>query len=603
MIFADLTDGLVAYYPFNDGSAVDESGNGFDGLNNGATPITDRHGNEDSAMGFDGIDDNIKIPYDPAFFSNSLTVSQWVNVERLPSASRYFFIVNAGCGTDPPYDPIVIGITRDSKFQVTLTGDVNTKAVTISSQTVVELGTWYKVSVTYDYEIGAARLYVNGEEEAQEYSQIVLDKNELGYMIGACQGPDLSPKTPFSGKMDEIRIYDRALAGEEIQQLYAEESIDLEKGLVVYYPFNGSADDESGNGNDGTVNGATLTEDRNGNVDSAYSFDGIDDGIRLPDDSFNSLTNGTISFWISRGSGSSGVTPFGTTISGTTDFVIMNIDSAGSLGIHARKSNVNQYVAHTGSFRTLENNWYHITWVKNGESHQLYINGVLTELTYTVNLNTGVYFNDVSLAGTVLYTVGKLRRHIEQRIYKGKIDDIRIYDHALSEAEVNALYNLEPSPPEPPCDCDTADTDYDGVIDSLDQCPETEYGAATYSDGCAATDLYTQEQLDQEVSDAVAEVTVVKDAIIAEKDSEILQLQSGLQAKQDELDSCQQTVLEHLATIEDLNALIGLKDQTIVDLEAVIVSMFSQEQVDQIVADACPGNSEYKGKSNNKVKR
>ena len=50
----------------------------------------------------------------------------------------------------------------------------------------------------------------------------------------------------------------------------------LNNGLVAYYPFNGNANDESGNGNDGTVNGATLTTDRFGNTDQAYSFDGND---------------------------------------------------------------------------------------------------------------------------------------------------------------------------------------------------------------------------------------------------------------------------------------------------------------------------------------
>ncbi|ETR68891.1 MAG: hypothetical protein OMM_04291 [Candidatus Magnetoglobus multicellularis str. Araruama] len=57
--------------------------------------------------------------------------------------------------------------------------------------------------------------------------------------------------------------------------------IDLEEGLVAYYPFNGNANDESGNGNHGTVYGAILIEDRFGNKNSAYSFDGIDDYIGL----------------------------------------------------------------------------------------------------------------------------------------------------------------------------------------------------------------------------------------------------------------------------------------------------------------------------------
>ena len=55
----------------------------------------------------------------------------------------------------------------------------------------------------------------------------------------------------------------------------------LNKGLVAYYPFNGNAKDESGNGHHGTVNGATLTTDRNGKASKAYSFDGKDDFIRV----------------------------------------------------------------------------------------------------------------------------------------------------------------------------------------------------------------------------------------------------------------------------------------------------------------------------------
>jgi len=53
--------------------------------------------------------------------------------------------------------------------------------------------------------------------------------------------------------------------------------VNLQDGLVAFYPFNGNANDESGNLNNGTVNGATLTTDRFGNGNSAYNFNGIDE--------------------------------------------------------------------------------------------------------------------------------------------------------------------------------------------------------------------------------------------------------------------------------------------------------------------------------------
>jgi hypothetical protein len=56
---------------------------------------------------------------------------------------------------------------------------------------------------------------------------------------------------------------------------------DLNDGLVAYYPFDGNANDESSNRHDGTVNGPTLTEDRFGNANSAYSFDGVNDFIEI----------------------------------------------------------------------------------------------------------------------------------------------------------------------------------------------------------------------------------------------------------------------------------------------------------------------------------
>ena len=53
-------------------------------------------------------------------------------------------------------------------------------------------------------------------------------------------------------------------------------------GLVGFWPFNGNANDESGNGNNGTVNGATLATDRNGNLNSCYSFNGGGNYINVP---------------------------------------------------------------------------------------------------------------------------------------------------------------------------------------------------------------------------------------------------------------------------------------------------------------------------------
>ena len=82
-------------------------------------------------------------------------------------------------------------------------------------------------------------------------------------------------------------------------------------GLVGWWPFTGNAIDSSGNGNDGTVNGATLTTDRNGGANQAYSFEpNSNSNINIPfSSSLNTIQNGiTISAWIYMDGG----TPAGT---------------------------------------------------------------------------------------------------------------------------------------------------------------------------------------------------------------------------------------------------------------------------------------------------
>jgi hypothetical protein len=82
----------------------------------------------------------------------------------------------------------------------------------------------------------------------------------------------------FKGQLDDIAIFNRALTQEEITALYTGTPITQnlpsylpKDGLVGYWPFNGNANDESGNENHGTVNGAILASDRNGKNNSCYT--------------------------------------------------------------------------------------------------------------------------------------------------------------------------------------------------------------------------------------------------------------------------------------------------------------------------------------------
>src|SRR5579863_2770063 len=102
-------------------------------------------------------------------------------------------------------------------------------------------------------------------------------------------------KTPTA--IFRVLIITAVLAGQVQAQNW------LTNGLVAYYPFNGNANDASGNGNNGVVYGAVLTQDRFGSSNSSYLFNGTNIYIQvsklLPD-----LTNLTISAWVQYTSGS-----------------------------------------------------------------------------------------------------------------------------------------------------------------------------------------------------------------------------------------------------------------------------------------------------------
>lgn len=200
-------------------------------------------------------------------------------------------------------------------------------------------------------------------------------------------------------------------------------------GLIGYWPFNGNANDVSGNGNNGTVNGATLTTDRFGNPSSAYNFDGIDDWINGIINNSN-LNDCSFSVWIN--------TP---NITGGS-FIHLGRDNGNPYcnGIGFGNYNVpnnNNLVGHyscTGFFNSSanfnSNQWYLCTMVRQNNILKFYINSSFISQVSTSGLNNPEnYF----WFGTTYQNYLSL--------YSGKLDDIGIWNRALTQAEITGLYS------------------------------------------------------------------------------------------------------------------------------------------------------------------
>jgi hypothetical protein len=211
-------------------------------------------------------------------------------------------------------------------------------------------------------------------------------------------------------------------------------------GLVAWYPFNGNANDESGNGNNGINNGATLTVDRNGNANKAYSFNGNNISTSYSGISGNGAR--TISFWYNLSQNSSQTdmaTMVGYGGSGLAGgawacAIFQNqplIDVSASYAIYNATANINSWYFYCVT--------YDQTNGSNVLSTRLYINGILQTST-TKTYNTRIAINTGKNSPL---TIGS--SNTPESNFFGKLDDIGIWNRALTQLEITKLFNSSTS--------------------------------------------------------------------------------------------------------------------------------------------------------------
>jgi hypothetical protein len=216
-------------------------------------------------------------------------------------------------------------------------------------------------------------------------------------------------------------------------------------GLVGNWQFNGNANDGSGNGNNGTVYGSSLTTDRFGNVNSAYYFDGIDDYV----DCGTSTSLGasstqpiTISTWILPESTTEGiiVSKYYNLNAGNSNYFLSYSATDTKLRIAGTGQSGNSLDNHNLDF----DQWIHVVCVLEAGTNntKIYINGILTT-EGTIIMNDDLV--------TTPFSIGRLEGTFPG-YYKGKIDDIGVWNRVLTQEEITNLFtscskNLAITPP------------------------------------------------------------------------------------------------------------------------------------------------------------
>ena len=203
----------------------------------------------------------------------------------------------------------------------------------------------------------------------------------------------------------------------------------LSKGLVAHYPLDGEhgVKDATPNANHGTNNGATLSTGRKGEANGSYSFDGGSDRIAISDNNVFDVENITLSTW------------FYTEDIGEDHKVIIGkvYSTAWEMTIYGDDIYVNAYIGgvyYSYLIRVYDvlsiNTWYNAVFTHNGTSSKLYLNGeIVGSASNTGGLGTNN--NDIYIGS----------RQGSDLFFNGSISDVRIYDRALSENEIELLYD------------------------------------------------------------------------------------------------------------------------------------------------------------------
>jgi len=515
-----VNDGLMAYWSFDDGTATDLSGNGYNGTIYGATPVA---GVKGGALSFDGVNDYVNCGTAVGNFGEEdFSVAYWLSVsdkrevfsKRSACTHTNFFEINSYSfeidnngsnyylgsigvdNSDGKWHHIVLrrtGKTLQFFFDGVLSSEYSFAGITnLNSTAVLKIGT--SVCVGLDGSkylkglLDEVRFYTRSISESEinalasisptlSISNAVLCTNErasvniehsqegVQYKI-VDKATDVALSGAVAGTGGTIEVESDALAESAVLKIVASTPVcsidmssefpvtvggkfcqpanigdtivakDIDKGLIAYWSFDdGTATDNSGNGHDGTKNGGFFFDGMKG---KAFLMDGTSDYISVPDDQALRLsgTDFTISSWVylnehdpsyssgivvKRGAGSSNGYITGITGMQQTDtgFGYMQI-SGGDNPRLATKSPI-----------ALQG-WNHLlyTFDVSEETMSVYLNGQLSSTSAGIPAPNAATVADLC--------IGK-DSQLDEYFFSGMLDEIRIYNKALSMSEIQYL--------------------------------------------------------------------------------------------------------------------------------------------------------------------
>ncbi|MFW0837855.1 MAG: DUF2341 domain-containing protein [Candidatus Komeilibacteria bacterium] len=435
--------GPIAYWKFDEGygtTAYDSSSNNNNGSISGAAWQTEDMCVTGKCLLYNGTEYVGSFSDNLSMGSEDFTVSAWFKTNSVVTYGQWI-VGNKGTSTsnDTGFELIMEG-GRPGIFIAD--GSNNIKYQTANSYAD---NTWHFITATVSRG-SSIKLYVDGKFISERSETLAGSINvSYGLSVGLRPGGG----SEFNGFIDEVKIYPYARTATQIKADYLAGQVgvaegttagfgsattgkSLSDGLVGYWKMDeaswngtsGEVIDSSGSGNNGTAgNEASITGGKFGN---GGTFDGSNDYISIPDSSADLSGDFSVSMWVHPNDNSQNPRWFGL-VDGSNTLAVGYMDDDTVYFRFGGDSIITDSTLTYG-------NWYYVTFVYQSNAKQIYINGEI------MNTSSGGITGDSTLSAigagyaTTSYTAD------------GEIDEVRLYERALSAKEVRDLYNWAPGP-------------------------------------------------------------------------------------------------------------------------------------------------------------
>jgi hypothetical protein len=411
--------GPVAAYSFDAGEgtvAEDASGNENDGTIEGATWARGKFG---GALKFDASEEDIlTVANSPELsLTEEFTLEAWVKPESSEGEWETLFAKEDSAA---PHFSYLLYIQDNLRRVAGFLTNEEEEGGATSEPEVLPTHGWTHIALTAD---GAkARLYIDGEL-VETGAAFPLQSTDGALRIG---GNKIFAGEYFDGRIDEVRIYDRALDAGEVAADKAAPIQTPRTGPVAAYSFDAGegtvAEDASGNENDGTIEGATWARGRYG---AALHFDGVNDKVTIPDSNDLDLTEEfTLEAWIKPDEAMEWAAIISKEDGAKVPAYLLDSHAWGGPFGFVWDEEENEEAVGTETSVT-PHSWSHLALTYDGAKLRIYLEGEL------VGTDTGLD----PKATTGALVIGD---NVFEDPFKGRIDEIRIYDRALDAGEVAA---------------------------------------------------------------------------------------------------------------------------------------------------------------------